>query len=68
MTESPCRSPWTWISARATAVGVFAAPEIFSFDDDDYLLYEATPDDGLRADAEKAAASCPVRAITVAAP
>ncbi|MFD5985175.1 ferredoxin [Streptomyces cyaneofuscatus] len=47
---------------------VFAAPEIFSFDDDDYLLYEATPDDRLRADAEKAAASCPVRAITVAAP
>ncbi|MEU0162455.1 ferredoxin [Streptomyces sp. NPDC006261] len=46
---------------------VFAAPEIFSFDDDDYLLYEAAPDDGLRAGAEKAAASCPVRAITVAA-
>ncbi|MEV4880147.1 ferredoxin [Streptomyces cyaneofuscatus] len=47
---------------------VFAAPEIFSFDDDDYLLYEAAPDDSLRADAEKAAASCPVRAITVGAP
>ncbi|MFF6908096.1 ferredoxin [Streptomyces sp. NPDC012389] len=46
---------------------VFAAPEIFSFDDDDYLLYEAAPDDGLREAAEKAAASCPVRAITVAA-
>ncbi|MDX3377026.1 ferredoxin [Streptomyces cyaneofuscatus] len=47
---------------------VFAAPEIFSFDDDDYLLYEAAPDDALREGAEKAAASCPVRAITVAAP
>ncbi|AGK79210.1 ferredoxin [Streptomyces microflavus] len=46
---------------------VFAAPGIFSFDDDDYLLYEPAPDDGLRGAAEKAAASCPVRAITVAA-
>ncbi|NYS19029.1 ferredoxin [Streptomyces sp. DSS69] len=46
---------------------VFAAPEIFSFDDDDFLLYEATPDEGLREVAEKAAVSCPVRAITVAA-
>ncbi|ARF74433.1 ferredoxin [Kitasatospora albolonga] len=44
---------------------VFAAPEVFSFDDDDHLQYEAEPDDGLRAVAEKAAASCPVRAITV---
>ncbi|MFH8791761.1 ferredoxin [Streptomyces sp. NPDC017941] len=43
---------------------VFAAPEIFSFDDD-YLVYEATPSDGLLDKAQKAAAVCPVRAITV---
>ncbi|MEU4025424.1 ferredoxin [Streptomyces anulatus] len=47
---------------------VFAAPETFSFDDDDYLRYESTPDEALRDRVEKAAASCPVRAITVTAP
>ncbi|WP_306323845.1 MULTISPECIES: ferredoxin [unclassified Streptomyces] len=46
---------------------VFAAPEVFAFDDDDFLTYDATPADGLRAAAEKAAAVCPVRAITVSA-
>lgn len=44
---------------------VFAAPEIFSFDDDDHLVYEAAPSDALLDKAEKAAAVCPVRAITV---
>ncbi|MEV0126625.1 ferredoxin [Streptomyces sp. NPDC050703] len=44
---------------------VFAAPEIFSFDDDDYLVYEAAPSDALLDRAQKAAAACPVRAITV---
>ncbi|WP_327355308.1 ferredoxin [Streptomyces sp. NBC_01304] len=44
---------------------VFAAPEIFSFDDEDYLVYEATASDDLLAKAEKAAAVCPVRAIQV---
>ncbi|MEV5357394.1 ferredoxin [Streptomyces sp. NPDC052693] len=44
---------------------VFAAPEIFSFDDEDHLTYEATPSDALLGKAEKAAAVCPVRAITV---
>ncbi|MFH8991323.1 ferredoxin [Streptomyces sp. NPDC017940] len=43
---------------------VFAAPEIFSFDDD-YLVYEAAPSDALLDKAQKAAAVCPVRAITV---
>ncbi|MDG4863586.1 ferredoxin [Streptomyces sp. T-3] len=46
---------------------VFAAPEIFAFDDEDYLVYGATASDGLLAKAEKAAAFCPVRAITVQA-
>ncbi|WP_405464265.1 ferredoxin [Streptomyces anulatus] len=46
---------------------VFAVPETFSFDDD-YLRYESTPDEALRDRVERAAASCPVRAITVTAP
>lgn len=44
---------------------VFAAPEVFSFDDEDYLLYDAAPGDALLDKAEKAAAVCPARAITV---
>jgi ferredoxin len=44
---------------------VFAAPDVFSFDDDDYLRYDATPPDTLRQNAETAAATCPVRAITL---
>ncbi|MFI8194309.1 ferredoxin [Streptomyces sp. NPDC085946] len=44
---------------------VFAAPEIFSFDDEDYLVYEAAPSDALLDKAHKAAAVCPVRAITL---
>lgn len=46
---------------------VFAAPEIFSFDDEDYLVYDADPSEALRDKAEKAAVACPVRAITVLA-
>ncbi|MFD3327488.1 ferredoxin [Streptomyces sp. NPDC058701] len=46
---------------------VFAAPEVFSFDDEDYLVYDATPGDALLGKAEKAAAVCPARAITVTA-
>ncbi|CAL9658058.1 ferredoxin [Streptomyces sp. NPDC057838] len=44
---------------------VFAAPELFSFDDDDRLVYEAAPADAPPGRAETAAALCPVRAITV---
>lgn len=44
---------------------VFAAPEVFSFDDDDYLVYDATPSDAAREKVETAASTCPVRAITV---
>ncbi|MGW2401974.1 ferredoxin [Kitasatospora sp. NPDC001664] len=46
---------------------VYAAPEVFSFDEDDYLVYQAEPADGLRDKVEKAAAVCPVRAIATAA-
>ncbi|MEZ3178290.1 ferredoxin [Streptomyces pimonensis] len=45
---------------------VFAAPEVFSFDDEDYLVYDSAPDDAVRGGVEKAAMSCPVRAITLA--
>ncbi|OII68871.1 MULTISPECIES: ferredoxin [unclassified Streptomyces] len=45
---------------------VFAAPEVFSFDDDDYLIYDAEPSDELRDKVEKAAAVCPLRAIAIA--
>ncbi|WP_371617033.1 ferredoxin [Streptomyces sp. NBC_00454] len=44
---------------------VFAAPDIFSFDEEDYLVYEPAQPDELFAAAEKAAGSCPVRAISV---
>ncbi|TQL18149.1 ferredoxin [Streptomyces sp. SLBN-134] len=46
---------------------VLAAPEIFSFDDEEYLVYDAGPAGALHDKAEKAAAVCPVRAITVSA-
>lgn len=46
---------------------VFAAPEVFSFDDDDYLVYDAEPDAALYDKVVKAAAVCPVRAILVEA-
>ncbi|MBP2336185.1 ferredoxin [Saccharothrix coeruleofusca] len=44
---------------------VFAAPEVFSFDDDDRLRYEAEPAAGLREDVVRAAGACPVRAIAL---
>ncbi|MFD6890442.1 ferredoxin [Streptomyces sp. NPDC059957] len=46
---------------------VFAAPEVFSFDDEDYLVYDAAPSDALLDKAEKAAVVCPARAITITA-
>lgn len=42
---------------------VFAAPDIFCFDDDDVLQYNPTPDPARWDDVVLAAASCPVRAI-----
>jgi len=44
---------------------VIAAPEIFRFDDDGDLQYEAHPDDSLRDVAEEAADVCPEQAITI---
>ncbi len=44
---------------------VFAAPQVFTLDDDDQLLYDATPTDDLRPAVEHAVRACPVQAITV---
>ncbi|GAA0313932.1 ferredoxin [Actinoallomurus spadix] len=44
---------------------VFAAPEVFAFDDDDNLRYESEPPAALSAQVEQAAALCPVRAVSV---
>lgn len=44
---------------------VFAAPEVFALDDDDKLVYDANPDDALRAKIEQAALVCPVQAIFI---
>lgn len=45
---------------------VFAAPEVFSLDDDDALVYDADPPDALRAKIEQAAIACPVQAVLIA--
>jgi ferredoxin len=44
---------------------VFAAPDVFTLDDDDRLVYVAAPDDGLWPDVEQAARACPVQAIAL---
>ncbi|GAA1578552.1 ferredoxin [Kribbella sancticallisti] len=44
---------------------VFAAPEVFAFDDDEQLTYVAEPSAAFDAAVRTAAASCPVRAISV---
>lgn len=42
---------------------VFAAPEVFDFDDEGHLVFEATPDAAQRDDIEAAIDACPVQAI-----
>jgi len=42
-----------------------AAPELFRFDDDGELVFVASPDEALRAEAESAMDVCPERAIAV---
>ncbi|MFI1581784.1 ferredoxin [Embleya sp. NPDC020630] len=44
---------------------VFAAPDVFSFDDDDFLVYEGRPADALRAHVRTAVSMCPARAISI---
>ncbi|MGX4693920.1 ferredoxin [Streptomyces sp. JNUCC 63] len=42
---------------------VFAAPDVFSFDDAGRLAYVSDPDDALRDEVEEAADVCPLQAI-----
>jgi ferredoxin len=44
---------------------VFAAPEVFSLDEDDELVYDATPDDADQRAIDEAVRACPVQAIVV---
>ncbi|CAL9393922.1 hypothetical protein SUDANB121_01325 [Nocardiopsis dassonvillei] len=44
---------------------VFAAPDVFSFDDDENLVYDPAPAPETARSALRAAADCPLRAITV---
>lgn len=44
---------------------VFAAPEVFSLDADDELVYDATPDGADPGAIDEAVRACPVQAIVV---
>ncbi|GAA2305298.1 ferredoxin [Streptomyces kunmingensis] len=44
---------------------VFAAPEVFGFDDAGHLAYDPAPDDALLDEVEEAADVCPLQAIRV---
>ncbi|MGA4838145.1 ferredoxin [Streptomyces sp. G45] len=44
---------------------VFAAPDVFRFDDDGRLAYAAEVDETLRGDVEEAADVCPLQAIRI---
>ncbi|GAA1006540.1 ferredoxin [Streptomyces sp. F-3] len=44
---------------------VFAAPDVFGFDDAGHLTYVGEPDDALRDAVEEAADVCPLQAIRI---
>lgn len=44
---------------------VFAAPEVFSFDDEERLVYATSANEDLRMAITQAAGACPVRAIHI---
>ncbi|MFF7070298.1 ferredoxin [Streptomyces pseudovenezuelae] len=44
---------------------VFAAPDVFSMDEDGRLMYVPDPDDALRDEVEEAADVCPLQAIRI---
>lgn len=44
---------------------VFAAPSVFRFHGEESLEYNYAPDDAERGRVERAAAACPVQAITI---
>lgn len=47
---------------------VFAAPEVFRFHGEEALVYDHAPAGNARPDVERAAAACPVRAISIGVP
>ena len=44
---------------------VFAAPKVFHFHGEQSLEYDYNPDDKFREQVERAAAACPVQAISI---
>ncbi|MEV1021353.1 ferredoxin [Streptomyces sp. NPDC050264] len=46
---------------------VFAAPDVFAFDDAGHLAYVPDPDDALSDEVEEAADVCPLQAIRIVA-
>ncbi|MFE5326018.1 ferredoxin [Embleya sp. NPDC056575] len=44
---------------------VFAAPDVFAFDDEDHLIYETAPPAALAGDVRTGALMCPARAVTI---
>jgi ferredoxin len=44
---------------------VFAAPTVFRLHGEESLEYDYTPDEALREQVERAAATCPVQAISI---
>ena len=44
---------------------VFAAPTVFRLHDEEVLEYDYEPDEALRVQVERAAAACPVQAISI---
>ena len=44
---------------------VFLAPQVFRFHGEQSLEYDYNPDDELRVQVERAAAACPVQAISI---
>jgi ferredoxin len=44
---------------------VYAAPTVFWWHGEESLEYDHTPDDSLRLQVERAAAACPVQAISI---
>ncbi|MEY7974727.1 ferredoxin, partial [Saccharomonospora xinjiangensis] len=63
-TESPMRIHVDMTLCESHGQCVFAAPEVFSFDDDRLVHADTAPPELLDR-VKAAAASCPVRAITI---
>jgi len=47
---------------------VFAAPTVFQFHGEESLEYDYAPGEDVRTEVERAAAACPVQAITLGTP